>query len=167
MSSIKQVARINNFDLVNQKSIELYTKNQIVSPTLKYILSLRFPDHKQQKFIYDNVSDLPDKIKDIKEIKLEYLIEKFLTKPDNKTVLAEIKELYTNQPTIIYNRHLRYEREYNRIMPHKIAIEIMKDCREFPRALTSQAEKACRIYASKKIVPIGEISENNKWFRDS
>ena len=167
IDSLTMVSRINHFDLINQKRIETFVKKQTISPFLKYILSLRFPELKKQKFIYKNISDFPYEIKDIVDLKLEYLIEKYLTNPNDLTILSEIKKFYKIQPTFI-KRHYQYEREYNeKIIPYERAIEIMKECKDYPRVLSSQAEKACRINASKTTVPIGEISEKNRWFKEN
>ena len=163
---LNKLSSVNKFDLTNQKYIEVVISKQKISPILIYILSLRFPEEKKQKLIYKYITDLPIANKDIIDIKLEYLLEKYISSTKNLTILAEIKELYKKQVGFS-KRYYRYERAYHhnaQVIPHKNAILIMKECKDYPRILSSLAEKSCRYYANKTITPIGEIAEKDKWF---
>ena len=155
------LSTLNKFDLIDQKNIENVIKKQTITPLLIYILSLRFPEIK-----YNYISDLPIIYNEVLDLKLEFLIERYLSSPNDLESLSEIKELYKkqssfNKPQYSYGR---YGVNDHLIIPYEIATKIMIDCKEYPRLLSALAEKSCRIHANKLITPVGKIAEINKWF---
>jgi hypothetical protein len=40
----------------------------------------------------------------------------------------------------------------------------MKNQKEYPRLVVSEAEKSCKNYTEKHITPVGIIAEKQKWF---
>ena len=131
---------------------------------IKYILSLRFDDNNSQNFIYNNIKSFTGVLEEAVEIKFQYLINTYLREPTNINILKEIKNLYKN----IYQYDERLYYRHRMIEPIKIPFEIaktiMQDCKDYPRIISSLAEKSCRLYASEHLKPVGEIAKNEKWF---
>jgi hypothetical protein len=116
-------------------------------------------------FLYNNIDDKGDSMYDVLNMKLNYLIERFITDTSNEILLNSIKVIYNNLDSYVE----RYQFNRNRYIedieiPLKIAREIMSNCKQYPRIIASIAEKSCTLHAVKNAIPVGEIAKKNKWF---
>jgi hypothetical protein len=44
---------------------------------------------------------------------------------------------------------------------------IMSNCKDYPKLISSQAEKICRLYANENLKPIGDTASLEKWFDEN
>jgi hypothetical protein len=94
------------------------------------------------------------------------LIEQYLIKSNDKSILQEIKGIYST--FVKYGkRYMPYHRYYQNEefkIPIEIAQEIMLESKNYPRIIASIAERSCRLYANKHIVAVGQVAQDEKWF---
>jgi hypothetical protein len=43
----------------------------------------------------------------------------------------------------------------------------MINCKDYPKLISSMAEKTCRQYSNEHLKPIGEIALEEKWFENN
>jgi hypothetical protein len=152
--------------LNNNQRIEL-EKNLIdceASVEIKYLISNRFSDEYRIRFIYENITASTDKIKDIDNIRLEYLIEKYLHNTKDASLLKEIKDIYSsalNYEERYYHNHFRNSVKE---LPIKLANEIMTESKSYPRVIATFAERSCRLYANKHVKAVGQVAKDENWF---
>ncbi len=171
--NFKQIAHLSTFTSVQQRYIENILEEQSLTNSIKYILSLRVPQHKIKKFLYDNIKNYTGDIEDILQSQLEFLINQFLKNPKNGSTLPKIKHVYSNLKRFNdeyyrYNmypyRHHMYSQEKSTNIPYDIAKNIMEECKNYPRVIVFLSEKACRSNADKNLYPIGKVAQENIWF---
>lgn len=152
------------FDKMQQKYIIKEMSGKENHDGIKYILSLRFDSINSQKFIYNNINEHSENIETTLEIKFQYLISSYLEEPTNTIVLEKIKSLYRN--IYQYDERHYYGLHTNKPIkiPYEIAKKIMEDCKDYPKIISSLAEKYCRSYANEHLTPVGETAEKEKWF---
>lgn len=164
LEGISVTTRNSIFDDTQQKTIELELKNIIDIDEIKYILSLRFRKDQTGKFIYENIKNKQNILKQITEEKFQYLLRIFMRTPKNIDVLHEIKALY---PTVSQyyeiSNHMHQNFDHIKI-PYLTAKQIMGNYKDYPKILGSLAEKACRFYANEHLIPVGKIAADGKWF---
>jgi len=149
-----------------QLDIEKILEAEDISDEIKYILSHRYQDEK--KFIYNYIKKETGVFQKTVEVKFEFLVKKFLTKTNDEKLLNQIKEMYKN----IYSYNERYyyysydNNEVNRI-PLELSKKIMSNCKDYPKIISSLAEKTCRQYANEHQDAIGQIAIEGKWFENN
>lgn len=133
---------------------------------VRYLLSRRFDSNQIGEFICGNLSNDLSQFKDAFEIRLEYLIVKFIENPIDEKALEEIHDIYNNSKKFFKRSFLYYRHRYaeNPRMPIDTAKKIMEKCNEYPKVVSTIAEKACHIYANEKTIPVGEIAKKDRWF---
>ncbi|WP_300459898.1 hypothetical protein [Desulfobacula sp.] len=173
IASQKQIAEVSTFKPVQQRFIRAMIKSQKVSSSIKYILSLRFPLHQKQQFIFENIKNYSGDIEDILQSQMEHLINEFMLNPVNDLNLQNIKEVYVKLKSFkeakirkynLYFRYHMYPYEKGFDIPYEIAKNIMEDCKRYPRLIVFLSEKVCRTNANKKLIPVGEIAQKEGWF---
>jgi hypothetical protein len=131
-----------------------------------YLLSLRIEGEDRFKFVYENISDYTGVLRPVIRVKLDFMINLFMKTPNDTKLLLEIKEVYKN----VNNYDDRFSRlrnsEESIEMSFEVAKEIMANCKDYPKSISSMAERSCRIYANSKLIPIGKIAENENWFNN-
>ena len=160
--------RISNFTKPQQQLIESELRKNHASDSVKYLFSNRLDDNSRQRFIYKHVADTFGSIQDVWDVKLEFLIGKFISNPSNNQLLEEVKLVYSkikNYDERYYFYGGYYDRDLTKI-PYENAKQIMSECKNYPRMLVSMAEKSCRIIANDHLIPVGEIAKNGRWFED-
>lgn len=154
---------------LNNSQTEDLTKFLIensIDAEILYLISYRFSEELRLNFIYKNLSNSTIKMKDIGDIRLSYLIEKYLKKNEDLSLLKEVKEIYSSLTNYeersyhFYNGHLNEAKE----LPIEIANTIMSESKKYPRVIASFAERSCRIFANKNIKAVGQVAKNENWF---
>jgi hypothetical protein len=168
--SLSDLIQINPFTKVQQRIIVDSYKQTSPKDVVKFLVSQRFPPDVRLSFIHDQIKEYNGVLESVGTIKLSYLIQKFLRSANNLDMLADIKEVYVNlhfdQSRVdhfaYYLRH--YRNNHPVTLPYEIAKHIMDDCKNFPTYLVSLAEYACRVHASKVLIPVGKIAVDEQWF---
>ena len=165
LSLKKTTSRLN---LNNSQANEL-TKHFVtnsINKELMYLLSYRFSEEKRLNFIYQNITSVTPKMKDIGDIRLTYLIEKYLNNNQDLILLNEVKEIYSTITNFEERSYSYYNHRLNEIkeLPLEIANSIMAESKKYPRIIASFAERSCRIFANKNIKAVGQIAKNENWF---
>ena len=154
------------FDDVQQKNIEAALVDVKDIDEIKYILSLRFKSDQKGKYIYKNTVNNSASLKQITESNFQYLLAKFIHAPKDENILEEIKSLYLlvakfDDESRAYRTNLHYE---DTKIPIQIAKKIMAQYKDYPKILGSLAEKACRLHANERLIPVGKIAADKEWF---
>ena len=163
---LKAVSDISSYSTMQVRYIKEKLKNLTLSDELLNILSIRFDEHNRNDFLYNNIKSPNDKIVDLEGNKYFYLMKKFHTEDFNIKYLKEIKELYKNKDSKYYSLRRGVYGNYRRQKGFSIEIanEIMENACLYPREIVFRAEFSCRLDASKKVVPVGKVAENEGWF---
>jgi hypothetical protein len=165
VDALRKLGRLSQFNDYQQKNIQEAVIKSNISDLLKYVLCFRMDEKNRLHFLYNNIDDKGDSMYDVLNMKLNYLIERFITDTSNEILLNSIKVIYNNLDSYVE----RYQFNRNRYIedieiPLKIAREIMSNCKQYPRIIASIAEKSCTLHAVKNAIPVGEIAKKNKWF---
>ncbi len=123
INGLKRISRVSIFTPVQQKNIINEVKKHNLSDSIKYILSLRFPDMNKQKFIYEYINNYSGDLEDVLESQLEFLINQFLTSSSKDAYLPKIKKIYCNLKR--YKRKHHFYGRYLRVELIKIPYEII------------------------------------------
>ncbi len=163
---LRKTVRQSHFSNSQRSEVENNLMKNNIPIEVKYLISNRFSDEYRRELIYENMTNTTNKIKDIGDIRLSYLIEKYLKNNQDKTLLNEVKEAYSTvinyeERRFHYNNHFRNEIKE---LPIDIANEIMTESKNYPRVIASYAERSCRLYANKNVKAVGQIAMNEKWF---
>lgn len=167
INDMSPITYITKFSKKQQTEIEEVLEYGNSSEEVKYILSLRFDQTNQDKFIYKNIKKNTGVFQKAEELKFEYLVNNFFLNPQNESLLNEIKELYKS--IVIYDdrQYYRYGISEDAKIPLETARLIMTNCKDYPHKISSLAEKICRQYSNEHLKPIGEIALNDKWFENN
>jgi hypothetical protein len=171
-NSLRGVIRRNELRKSQAKEIVDFLQSKSSPFEIKYLISYRLPSEIQKEFICSQNNDISEVFKvDIIKTKFESLINKYLKNAYNEKLLANIKEYYTLfsncdiNDEYIYHRYLdTFESNNHSIIPIDIARGIMEESKSYPRAVTSIAEKSCRLYANEHLKIVGQIANDEKWF---
>jgi len=163
---IKIVSRSSFFTKMQQDQIIDEINKGSISNTLKFLLSLRFEHRNGIRFICENIDDDFGVFEEITELKLEFLMKKYLSDTNNELVLSQIKNIYNKTKGYSMNLHLYVNQMQDSFMkmPLHIAKKIMVNCKEYPRVITFLAEKTCMINANEHIRSVGEVAKEERWF---
>lgn len=166
INDMSKILYVTPFNKQQQQDIETLLESENISDEVKYALSHRF-DNNKEKFIYNNIEKNTGVFLNTVEIKFKYLVNKFLANPKNEELLDEIKKMYQN--IYLYDERHYYEYNNNDVIkiPLKIAKTIMSNCKDYPKIISSLAEKTCRQYSNEHLTPIGEIANRVKWFENN
>lgn len=165
VDAISKTSNISSFTKSEQIIIENGIKENIVSAKLIYLLSSRLRHEMRGKFIYEFITDYSQIPEDALNFKLDYLANKFFNKPTDNAVLSEIKDCYTKIGDVNpWDYILQRNRESVKKLPLVTSQVILKDCESYPREIVAVAEMSCRFEANKRLKPVGEIAEEDKWF---
>jgi len=143
-----------------------YLENNFTSNTsedLKFLLRHRIPVELKNKYVYDNIKSINGNISTIQELKLRFLINSFLKKPNETKILKLIRDLYSDSKSFDYSQYI-YVGNEKKSIPIDIAKLIMEAPNSYPKYLTSIAENSCWIYALNNKNKVGLISEKEGWF---
>lgn len=137
----------------------------VVSDETKLLLSTRGEQHERMKFINKNITTYTAKTAEAASISLEYLVYDYLQSPKDTDKLMKVKTAYKSNTNIVksnifYSYHIKDRVQ----IPLDLAKQIMLDPKSYPRLIGSIAEKSCRQYANKNVVPVGRIAEEMGWF---
>jgi hypothetical protein len=165
-NGLKSTINQSQFKSSQIKEIQKYLSDEKISDKLKYLISHRFGENYKRRFIYLNIKRNQDISEEITELRLNYLIEQYLIKSNDKTILQEIKDIYST--FVKYGeRYMPYRHYYQNDefkIPIEIAQEIMLESKNYPRIIASIAERSCRLYANKHVVAVGQVAQDEKWF---
>jgi len=160
-SNLNHVAKFNK----NQEAeIEKFILRGYALDELKYLLTYRIDEMKRDKLIFLHVHSNNGKLQKIDEIKFEYLINKFLNNTSDKNCLREIYEMYKSLSNYNEKHYFKFDQRNDTEIPYEIAVEIMSNCKDYPKLISSLAERACRLHANQNLTPIGEIALKENWF---
>lgn len=148
----------------NQKIIESAIANYPESDKLKYLISYRYPPDVRAEFILKFIDISSIKNKQKLPIKLYSLIGKIWQGSIDDAVLTQIREIYKKSTSDVERYY--YPSQGKKEFPLELAQNVMKNCKDYPRAVVVLAERTCRGYAISKMEPIGEIAKRENWFED-
>ncbi|WP_214228004.1 hypothetical protein [Pedobacter sp. B4-66] len=138
--------------------------NRGVSDETKLLLSVRGEDNERMKFINHNIITYTFKTAEAASISLDYLVNDYLKTPKDAEKLMKVKIAYQSNTTFVkfttYYSHMKDSVQ----IPLELAKQIMLDPKGYPRIIGSHAEKSCRQFANKNVVPVGKIAEEMGWF---
>lgn len=165
INAIRVTTENSKFDKIQQSTLKDIFEKNIEMDLLIYLLSFRFEEFERKKYIYNYVKYPKVDTRQIAEIKFEYIVYAYLENTRNTNLLDEIQKSYKYIQQFD-ERHFYYRRRngYEKKIPYEIAKKIMKNCNDYPRVISSLAEKACRNYANKNLRPVGEVAKNCNWF---
>jgi hypothetical protein len=167
IKDMSNIPSIPKFNKKQQSEIEIALKEGKSSEEIQYILSQRFENSNKEKFIYNNITKNTGVFKKIEEIKFEYLVNKFLINPKEESLLYEIRDMYKNICFYNERHYYGYESNEGSKIPLNIAKIIMENCKDYPKLISSIAEKKCRQYSNENLKPIGEIAKRENWFESN
>lgn len=173
-SNFSKISRLSRFSSSNKKTIESLINDKQISTRFSLLLYLRFLDDEKHDTFIENIqiSDYQNLPIPVVNRKVIISVEKFLTKPDDSTLLFEIKEIYRatkfiNKYALRRMSHLPRSREIIPTkMPYSVAKDIVANSKEYPRVISTIAEKTCRSIAFQNINHVGTIAENEGWFEN-
>jgi len=105
VNSLKKVSTISKFSSLQQKSIVKELDSNNISDELLFIISLRFNEGSQGKFIYERIGNIDKKLEMTNGIRVRYLTKEYLKNSSNSTLLDKAKTLYST----IINPAIKYE----------------------------------------------------------
>lgn len=165
---LRNTVNVSQFTTTQSKEMATFLGERKDEDIMKVIIGLRFSENLRNDFIYKNVHEVSNSFEEeLREIKFEYSVKSFLDKKSNECVLSDIKKYYSllnnySFDDYIFNRH--YYQGATKEIPIDIANKIMEDAKSYPRIIASIAEKSCRQYANRKIIAVGKIAKDKKWF---
>lgn len=164
--SLRKTTRLSNLNNSQADELAKYLVTNSIGNEVMYLLSYRFSEEKRLNFIYSNLSTVTQNMKDIGDIRLSYLIEKYLKNNQDLTLLKEVKEIYATLTNFEERSYHFYNHRLNEVkeLPIEIANSIMTESKKYPRIIASFAERSCRIFANKNIKAVGQIAMNENWF---
>jgi hypothetical protein len=165
-NGLKRTAAQSRLTSSQVKEIKSYIENGNISDKLKYLIFQRFDENIKHQLIYSNIKSHKAFSDDIIELRLNYLVEKYLENSTDTSLLKEIKDTYStfmqfDERYMYYHRYYRNE-EFH--MPIDTAQEIMIESKRYPRIIASIAERSCRLHANKHLVAVGQVAKDEKWF---
>jgi len=164
--SLRKTTRHSNLRNSQVKEIANYMVINSVINEVKYLVSYRFSEDSRLNFIYENLSSVTPKMYDIGDIRLSYLIDKYLKNNHDIALLNEVKNTYSTLTNYEERLLHLYPPHLNTVkgLPIEIANTIMTESKKYPRVIASFAERSCRIFANKNIIAVGQIAKNENWF---
>jgi len=162
--SLSVTTSLSIFSRSQQRYVENAVNEAQVPDNIKYIISFRFGEENTQKFIFNSIKDFNSAIEDINELKFEHLIHEYFIDPKKVELLAKIKTLYKKINRYNERYFHRYRLNSHVEIPYDIAQSIMSECSDYPKIISSSAERSCRLYAIQQTKPVGEIAKNERWF---
>lgn len=165
---IKNTYNISVFTQAQSEEITRYLRKKSGDDLMKVIIGMRFSEKLRNDFICNNIHEISDCFEELLiEIKYEYSLNSYLKKTDDQRLLADVVKYYSSLKNYTFNDYIfdkRYYRDSSKEVPIDIAKKIMEEPKSYPRIIASIAEKSCRQYANSKIIPVGKIASNKKWF---
>src|SRR5690606_6458127 len=167
--SLKDLSHCFRFSNRTDTSIERMLNGATTSNKFKSLISCKANHQLRRKIWAEYFDDFyHDNELVIYEV-VDHLTEKYLKDSSNIELLERIKNTYSKIEKIdrrFYFGALSRAREPISI-PIEISREIMNNSKDFPWAITAIAERSCRAYANRKIVPVGRTAEENHWFESA
>jgi hypothetical protein len=162
---LSNIFEISNFTPTQIKYLEK-NFNSDFSNELKFLLKHRVTYDIRNKFVYDNIKSVSGNLNSILDLKLEFLINTFLKKPNSNNLLVEIKEVYSEATNFQMSdyRYIRFSHHEKNNVPLDLAKLIMKEDNLYPKFLVSKAENVCWRNAIKEKEKVGNVAKNDKWF---
>ncbi|MGK5057636.1 NACHT domain-containing protein [Janthinobacterium sp. LB2P49] len=148
----------------NQKIIESAILQYADSDRMKYLISYRYPLEMRADFILKFIDISTIKNKQKLPIKLYSLIGKIWQGTISESVILQIRDIY-KQSSADSERYY-YPTQGKKEFPLKLAQEVMRNCKDYPRAVVVLAERTCRGHAISKMEPIGAIAKRENWFEN-
>lgn len=164
-SSLSKMPEVSKFTQTQVKFLEKNFNSEFTDE-YKYLLVHRVPYQIQNRFVFHNINDLSINLNSISNLKLEFLLNSFMQKPGNKSILNDIKTVYakTTNFQISDYRFRRLRRHASNDLPLATAKLIMEEDSLYPKQLISLAENVCWIDAISKKKKVGNIAIEEKWF---
>lgn len=165
-ASLRKTTSQSSLNISQANEIANYLVKNSIENEVMYLISYRFSEESRLNFIYKNLVGVTPKMKDIGDIRLSYLIEKYLKNNHDKVLLNEVKQTYSKLTNYEDKSYHFYNHRLNEVkeLPIEIANTIMKESKKYPRLIASFAERSCRIFANKNIKAVGQIAKNENWF---
>ncbi len=165
-TGLRRTSRLSNLTNSQANEIANYLVKNSAEKEVMYLISYRFSEEFRLSFIYKNLVGVTPKMKDIGDIRLSYLVEKYLKNNHDKILLNEVKEVYSTLTNYEERLNHLYNRRLNEVteIPIEIANTIMTESKNYPRVIASFAERSCRMFANKNIKAVGQIAKNENWF---
>jgi hypothetical protein len=165
-TGLRKTTNYVQFSNAQVRELNSIFKKIEISEELLYLVSHKFSEENRNRLIYEKIRFPTAKMIDIGDIKLSYLLEKYIDNHTDLNLLQEVKETYA---TLTYfherNRHYyTYQRYDLKQFPIDIANLIMNESKMYPRVLTSCAERSCRQFANKHVRVVGQVANDNNWF---
>lgn len=162
---LEKTTRISKLNTVQTRQLISDLQSRNSSDVLNYIISLRLSYNNTSDFVNQFLLDYAGNNKKILQLKLETLLQGFLSGNYKFDMIQRIKAAYlsTNNFHQTYYMFHHYNHQVVNI-PYETAKTIVEDAKNLPRILVSVAESVCRRQANKKIQAVGFIANKNKWF---
>jgi hypothetical protein len=165
-TALKRITLQSSAPNYQNRQLEAFLKSKFNDKEYIYLFSYRLNENSRYKLISNCIQTSDNKLRDVNDIKLTFLLENFLNSKEMKT-LNDIKAAYNKLSNLnerIFNRGVFHHRNEDRELPIEIAREIMKDVKSYPRLIASIAERTCRLYANKNVKQVGKIAQDDNWF---
>lgn len=156
----------STFNKAQEAYIEHEMKDKKRHDEVKYFLSLRFGENRDERFIYENIEKFSGVLEKVNLVKYQYLLDTYLTKTTDMAMLKEIKKIYQSIDKFGQKNFHTHNSVQTANIPIEIAKTIMSNCKSFPRIISSLAEKSCRLYANQNMQPVGKTAKDDKWFEE-
>lgn len=162
--SLSITAELSVFNKSQQRHIEKIVNEVHASDNFKYIVSFRLGEENTQRFIFNSIRNSNSGIEDINELKFIHLVNEYFSDPAKYELLMQIKDLYKSIRSYDERYFHKYRHSNYIEIPYEIAKSIMDNCSDYPKIISSSAERSCRLYAIQQTKPVGEIAKNENWF---
>lgn len=165
-NALKRITLQSSTSNQHNRQLESFFESKSSDKDYLYLFSYRLYNNSRYKMVSNYINSSDSKLRDVNDIKLSFLIDRFLVSSEN-TTLNDIKSAYNqllNLNERVFSRGVHYRDEVKEL-PIEIAREIMKDVKNYPRVIASIAERTCRLYANKNAKQVGQIAQDDNWFQ--
>jgi len=165
-TALKRISLHSYSPNYQNRQLESFFESNCNDKEYIYLFSYRLNENLRYKLISNCIQTSDNKLRDVNEIKLTFLLENFLNSSELK-ILYDIKHAYSKLSNLnerIVNPGIFYHRTEDIKLPIEIAREIMKDVKSYPRLIASIAERTCRLFANKNGKQVGQIAQDDCWF---
>ncbi|RZL42070.1 MAG: hypothetical protein EOO93_29195 [Pedobacter sp.] len=127
------------------------------------LISTKLQQDVSERFLFENIRNYNEKTIEAVNLNFNFLLFKYLKKPSDQIMLAQLTGKYMETTTYQELYHKSYQKDDVKI-PLEIAMQIMSSSAQYPRAIVYSAERACRRNANTHVVHVEDIAKKDFWF---
>lgn len=165
-NTLRETTKRSRFTKSQMAMFEKKIQTNKFSQKLIVLISQRFARDFKSVIIYNKIEGEIINGVDLSEMKLEFIIQKYLDNPEDEKLLENVKTLYASSTEASRTDQFYYRRaRHSRFkIPYESAKKIMESPIEYPRIISSLAETSCRHFANLNIKEVSQIAKEEKWF---